>query len=207
MKTQRIGFGLTLFVLLARGSVAGSASPTDPEPGFHFVLSDETRQLRGRSEHVARQVVDTFREMQIETTWSTDRNDSRLDPSRSVIVVVVPDSSRDWKLGPGVLGAASRARLRSVYIFYPDIERALDLRPLSEPTILGSGWPIGRWQRAIARVIAHEIVHYFLPDRPHDASGLFMADLSGSRLARPRFDVTEETRIAFTEVLTSLDPP
>jgi hypothetical protein len=196
----------TVLVLLALGPLTCTVAAAGPEPSFHFVLTDEDQQLRGRSGRVAQQVVDIFREMQIRATWSSDPNDPGLDPARSVIVGVLSHSSRDRGMAPGALGAAlTKADSRSVFIFYPDIERALDLRPVRDPSILSGGWPIVRWQRAIARVIAHEILHYFLPGRPHDATGLFSEDLTGSRLTRPSLDVTEKTRIAFTAVLARFD--
>jgi hypothetical protein len=194
----------TLLALLALGAVAHAVEAAGPEPSFHFVLSDENQQLRGRPDRVARQVVDIFREMRVRATWSSDPNDPCVAPR--VVVVVLPTSSRDWGIARGAVGAVSRkVDPRSVFIFYPDIERALDLRPARDPSILGGGWPVVRWQRAIARVIAHEILHYFLPGRPHDATGMFSEDLSGSRLTRPSLDVIEDTRKALTAVLARLD--
>lgn len=195
------------FLVLLLSSLSHAGGVAEPEPSFHFVLSDENHQLRGRPGRVAQQVVDTFQEMRIRATWSSEPNDPHLDPTRSVIVVVLPNSSRDWDLAPGVAGAVLSTDSRSVFIFYPEIERAAGLRPVREPSILGGGWPVVRWQRAIARVIAHEILHYFLPNRPHDPTGLFMADLSGSRLNRPRLDLTEETRKALAAVLVHADNP
>jgi hypothetical protein len=195
-----LGFG----TIPARGAVA------EGEPGFHFVLCDGNHQLHGQAGRVADAVVEIFGEMGILATWSSDPADATRDASRKVNVVVLPHSSRDWKMQQGVLATVRWAEPSrgAVFIFYPDIERALDYAPGRYQSILRGGKPPApSWQKGIARVIAHEILHYFLPGRPHDAAGIFMSHVGGDFLMSPSFGLAEATRDALTEsLLGGADP-
>jgi hypothetical protein len=70
------------------------------------------------------------------------------------------------------------------------------------------GWrpPGRRVANGVARVIFHEVLHYFLPGRPHDPEGVFMDHVGGNVLAHSTFDVTAETRDALVATLARKDP-
>jgi hypothetical protein len=53
----------------------------------------------------------------------------------------------------------------------------------------------------VARVITHEIVHYFLPGRPHDETGIFMEHQRGDTLLSPKLEISTETRDALLKKL------
>ena len=165
---------------------------------FHLVLSDGNRQLLGRSNAVAEHVAGIFREMGVEMTWSFDASELGNLPPHTVHVIIRPHSSREWGLGAGALATVLREpdSRSSVFVFYPDLERALVRRPM-RPQSLRGGRPPGRaWLDAVSRVIAHEILHYFLPGRPHDATPLFREHVGGGELASATFTVSLETRDA-----------
>jgi hypothetical protein len=55
-----------------------------------------------------------------------------------------------------------------------------------------------------ARVITHEILHYFLPGRPHDEAGIFMEHQRGDSLLSPKLEVSPDTREALLTKLKEL---
>lgn len=189
--------------LLCLSSAQARGVAEDREPGFHFVLCDGNHQLYGQAGRITEAVVEIFREMGIHATSSAP-TESALAASQTVNVVVLPHSSRDWRMQEGVLatvrwGDQSQA---AVFIFYPDVEKALDYAPARYESILRGGEPPApSWQKGIACVIAHEILHYFLPGRPHDTAGIFMSHVDGSFLMSPSFRVADATREALVEKL------
>jgi hypothetical protein len=189
---------------LSVGVIPGRGATADREPGFHFLLCDGNHQLHGQAGRVADAVVEIFREMGIHATWSSDPTETTPVASRTVNVVILPHSSRDWKMERGVLATVRWAEESrgAVFIFYPDVERTLDYAPGRYQSILHGGKPPApSWQKGIARVIAHEILHYLLPGRPHDATGIFMSHVDGSFLMAPSFRVEDATRDALVESL------
>jgi hypothetical protein len=65
--------------------------------------------------------------------------------------------------------------------------------------------PGRRVVNGVARVVVHEVLHYFLPGRPHDPEGVFVDHVGGNLLARSSFAVSTETRDALAAIL-SADP-
>jgi hypothetical protein len=62
----------------------------------------------------------------------------------------------------------------------PSFERA---RPLKESMLLA---------RAVARVVAHEIIHAIIPERQHDPKGLMGHGLTRKQLTQPRLHLTSD---------------
>jgi hypothetical protein len=185
---------------VALGMVALTASSEregEGGPSFHLVLSDGHGQLQGQSEHVATEVVEIFREIGIDVTWSKDPS---LSPrTNTVTVAVLNHSSREWDIAAGAMAATlgrGSGSMGSIFLFYPDIVRAMDFRPARTSSIRDGRPPGVPWDVGIARVITHEILHYYLPDRPHDETGIFMAHQRGDLLLSPRLQISPETREA-----------
>ncbi|HSF15101.1 MAG TPA: hypothetical protein VLK65_06080 [Vicinamibacteria bacterium] len=178
-------------------------------PSFHFVLSDGSRQLLGLSEEVAERVAGIFADMEVDVSWSFDASELPSLPPRTVHVIVRPHSARDWGLSSGVLATVLREpdSRSSVFVFYPDLERALIRRPMRPQSLRGGRPPGEAWLDAVSGVITHEILHYFLPGRSHDRSGVFAEHVDGGELARSSFETSPETRDALIERLRpDLDP-
>lgn len=168
-------------------------------PSFHLVLSDGDFQLEGQTDRIAEKVARSFREMGVEVTWSFDPSDPSLPASNVVKVIVLPRSSEDWELGPGVLAATRRDpdEQASIVVFYKELERVLNVRqPRATHSIQGWRAPGRRIINGVARVVVHEILHYFLPGRPHDPEGVFMDHVGGNLLARSSFEISAGTRDA-----------
>ena len=174
-------------------------------PSFHLVLSDGNRQLLGRSDAVAEHVAGIFGKIGVEATWSFDASELGNLSTHTVHVIIRPHSSKDWGMGSDVLATVLREpdSRSSVFVFYPDVERTL-VRPPLRPQSLRGGRPPGRpWLDAVSRVIVHEILHYFLPGRPHDATGVFQEHVDGGQLTSSSFEVSSETREALLAVLSN----
>jgi len=175
--------------------------------GFHLVLADGHNQLQGQSKHVANAVVEIFGEMGIDVTWSSDPSVPTSSARPTVIVALLPHSSREWRLRDGAMATVAREGSDSpgsVFLFYPDVARAMAFRPARSSSIR-DGRPSGvSWHVGVARVVTHEILHYFLPGRPHDSAGIFMEHQRGDSLLSPKLEVTHDTPEALLAKLEGL---
>lgn len=167
--------------------------------GFHLVLADGHNQLQGQSKHVVKKVVEIFAEMGLDVTWSSDPSVPSSSARPTVIVAILAHSSRDRRLRDGAMAAVAREGSDSpgsVFLFYPDVARAMDFRPARSSSIR-DGRPSGvSWHVGVTRVVAHEILHYFLPGRSHDTTGIFMEHQRGDSLLSPKLEVSPDTREA-----------
>jgi hypothetical protein len=92
----------------------------------------------------------------------------------------------------------------SVFVFYPAVKQVLGA-PADTTSILGQ--PSGSiWTKGLARIILHEIVHFLLPGRPHDASGLFAQNLKAGELLGTKLELDSETRSALLGRLCTPGP-
>ncbi len=176
-------------------------------PSFHLVLSDGNDQLKGQSDRIAETIAKSFGKMEIDVTWSRDPSDPSLPAANVVHVIVLPRSSQEWHLSPGILAATRRDSNGKalIVVFYPEVERILNVRsPFAAQPIQGWRAPGRRVVNGVARVVVHEILHYFLPGRPHDTDGVFM-DHVGNVLAHSTFEMNAETRDALVATLVRED--
>jgi hypothetical protein len=84
-----------------------------------------------------------------------------------------------WNLGQGALGVAFRAPVRTarVYVFFPAVARVLGQDPKALKSFVRSH-SSARLNRALARVIVHEVFHAIAPSLPHADSGLTQSVLT-----------------------------
>jgi hypothetical protein len=153
----------------------------------------------GAGEARAREVVEIFQGMGVEVTWSSDPSKTPPESLDVVTVAILPHSSRDWRLREGAMAAVAREKpgsRGSVFLFYPDILRALDFQPARSSSIRDGRPPGVPWHVGIARVVVHEVLHYFLPERPHDTSGIFMEHHRADSLLSAKLEVAPATREA-----------
>lgn len=161
-------------------------------PRVKAILSDGHRLVPGGLAPVRVVVGYELRRLGVSLTWMKEQPESP-DVLR---VVFLPHSATDWGQGSGTLGAV---RLQgnspsSIYVFYPAVKKVLgepgDTTSILDPPT-GSIWRIG-----LARIILHEILHFLLPGRPHDASGLFARNLEARELLGPKLELEANTRSA-----------
>jgi hypothetical protein len=180
------------------------ADAAEDKARLHFILSDGHNQLRGQSKRVADEVIAIFRAMGIDAIWSSDPSASPV-ALPTVLISVVPHSARGWRIKKEAMAAVLGNGPDSpgtIFLFYPDI--ALNFQagrteaPRNAPQALVS------WHVAVARIITHEILHSFLPGRPHDPDGIFMESLRRETLMRRGLEVRSDTREAMVARLQEL---
>jgi hypothetical protein len=147
-----------------------------------------------------------FGRMDVELVWST--GDDPMPERKVIFVSILPHSPTDWGLSTKALGAVHRVEEGSspVFVFYPSIERMLGT-PSNTARIFDQTIPPAKWIRALARIIAHEILHVLLPEKPHDRSGIFASDLKRNTLFSRELQLEDETRAALANRLCARAAP
>jgi hypothetical protein len=184
--------------------VSFDADAAENKAALHFILSDGHNQLRGQSKRVADEVIAIFRAMGIDATWSSDPSaSSTMLPA--VLISVVPHSGRDWHLAKEAMAAVLGNGPDSpgtIFLFYPDI--ALNFRSGRTEAARNAPQALVSWHVAVARIITHEILHSFLPGRPHDTDGIFMESLRRETLMKRGLGVRSDTQEALVARLRAL---
>jgi hypothetical protein len=113
--------------------------------------------------------------------------------------VVLPGEDRRLGAGPGTMAAArgKRGETYSIFIFYSGV-----LRTLGHGERGRSPRQIAELSRALARIVAHELVHALAPERGHAESGLMSKTLTRAELLKEGIDLDgpslERARVALT---------
>jgi hypothetical protein len=91
-------------------------------------------------------------------------------------IVLMPRSAKSWALPGNAMGAIleRNARAGTVYVFLPVVERTMGL-PV-EDKMIHDGRKAHALARALAWVLAHEVVHAVDPDIPHGPEGSLMSE-------------------------------
>lgn len=191
---------LLLAVSTARADDGGR--PESPAaPRLLVVWHDAHGLYPGPHGGVAREVASLFAPLELEVHWRrAERYDPPLDERTMLLrIVLMPSdpSGAGWGLKEDVMGAVlpSNGRARSVYIFYKALVRGLKMK-LREGRI-----PDFRdrklLERALGRVVAHEMVHAVAPAVRHAERGLMGSGVTRSFLAQEDVVVSEPLRRAF----------
>jgi hypothetical protein len=116
------------------------------------------------------------------------------------IRVVLLDCTRLGTSPPRVMGQTSAARSASpaVWILVPNVRRVLDAAEGHAPQAVLA--------RALARVVAHEVLHVLAPDLGHASSGLMRSHLRGSDLAAPWIPLDGSFRRALLDAVRPRPP-
>ncbi|HXK09943.1 MAG TPA: hypothetical protein VMT70_09885 [Vicinamibacteria bacterium] len=156
------------------------AAPAAASPSLHLVWVDPSGAAAA-VEAVARgESVALFRKMGAPVTWRRGRANEMARPEE--VRVILLDRAAEREPGTPVLGATP-ARFEAdpfVWVHVPSVSAALGLPPRG--TSFGLDFPASRALGiALGRVIAHEIVHAFVPWVPH-GTGLMSPSLNRSQL-------------------------
>lgn len=197
-------FGLSLLVL-----DGASRDPIDAEtrnPRLSLTWSDPYRQIPWDSGRVFEEVQDLLLGMGVEVDWSTGKPIDHDTAVTKVWVLLRPNESEELGVAEHAMGAVlnPRGSRNTVFVFVPNV-----LRTLGHRNALGlSTSPKSRSQinRAVARVITHELIHTVLPGRAHDARGLFSAHLDRRLLLARKLEVDGRTVAALVLRLNHAQP-
>jgi len=151
---------------------------------LRLVWFDPEAALPGGFGAVSREVATLFRGLGVEVSWRMTRPGDKEEgmASDEVAVILLPSNPQGRAAAPGVMGAVQRSQEppRSAWVFVSEVRRALCL-----PNGICQ---LGYLPMAVARVVAHEVVHAIIPVEPHAKGGLMnhaldRADLVGRRPA------------------------
>ncbi len=180
----------------------GAASAADPPrlalgwyDGFH-VCSVMTKRIQST-------VVDIFASFGVRAYWEDEATVSEYGPEDVRVRVILVDAEpTDWKLRPTTLGVVIKTDdvPDTAYIFPRRSFRVLGYevpgaRECSTPRVMREV------SRAMARIIAHELIHVIAPDHPHAEDGLMFGHMDRRRLLQRRLEVDSE---CVREFLTKL---
>ena len=118
-----------------------------------------------------------------------------------VLLMRAPEAH--WRLRPDVLAAAPRAEgyQGTIYVFLEQVQRTLG--HIASLDVLRVSQQQRELVTALARIIAHEVVHVVAPDHPHATSGLMVAQLRRRSLVRRNARVDPACALAYREALAT----
>lgn len=124
--------------------------------------------------------------------------DVRLEPAEPedepgelrYLVRIMREPEVHWRLRDDVMAAAPRVEglEGTIFVFLEQVRSVLGHLASRDPS--EAPREHAELARALARILAHEMVHVVAPDHPHATSGLMVADLRRDKLLRrqPRID-------------------
>lgn len=163
--------------------LASAASLPEPAPRIDLALFDGVQLSEKMLSRVRREVDAVFAAVGVRMGW-LERPSGRqhTNPHPEIRVILLNSAPATWGLGERVMGAVLGQRLprATVYVFYPSVLRTLRRYrhhpgPRRGSSRLGSESP--NVATALARVLAHEVVHVLAPGRSHATSGLMQQRL------------------------------
>lgn len=161
----------------------------EPAPTLTLVWHDSARLLPTAALDLLGDEMETlFRENGLSVRFhpAGENEDLRRIPEPRVNAIVLPGEDRRFGLPRDAMAAAlgERGEKYSIFVFYPGVRRTLGHRE-------GSTSPrqLAELSRALARVVAHEVVHALAPERGHTESGLMSEKLTREELLAETIDL------------------
>jgi hypothetical protein len=180
-------------ILVAVSSPTTAADPPTPPADLLVVWSDPQRALPQKAYHaLVRETEALFRHWGVALVTVAEGVDA--GPGRRIRVVLL-DEARLGDGGPGVLGQTHSAptEFPAVWILVPNVRRTLDRAAAdAAPRFLA---------RALARVVAHELVHVLAPGLDHAPKGLMRSHLNALDLTLPSVVMDDAFRRALLEAV------
>jgi hypothetical protein len=162
---------------LAVGGVAAAPALAEPNSRIEAVWTDVVG-CASDPRDVAATVDNVLRPLRLDVRWREARPSDATGPEELRVIMVAPTK---WARESHVLGACiPTSPAPAIWVEYDNILETLGLLP--EPHGPGDR---DRLALALARVIAHELVHVVAPEYGHDQSGLLAPWLNENGLAGP----------------------
>ena len=184
-------------------------SPVWSGPRISLLWFDPRGSLPGGFETVRQEVARIFREIGVDVRWTLGGLGTVYGAADvpEVPVIVLADDPAPSRDGRHVMGLVIRSQepSRAVWVFLKNVRWTLghDLRKQRARTE-GEGQELAL---AVARVVAHEVVHAITPDEPHSRGGLMSHSLNRNYLLGRRLPVDAQCAAAFLTRLAALLPP
>jgi len=190
-----------LFLALAAVPVA-----PEPVPTLTLVWHDSARCFPAVGlERLGNEMEALFRDHGISVRFyaAAQNEDLQSIPEPRVNAVVLPGEER-FGAPPGAMAAAlgERGHKYGIFVFYPGVRRTLGYRD-------GDVSPrqVYELSRALARVVAHEVVHVLAPAGGHAASGLMTERLTRDLLLADRIELDEPSLALAVAAMRAFRPP
>lgn len=163
-------------------SLAFAPIAAEPAPTLTLVWHDSARLLPAVALDLLGAEMETlFRENGLSVRFHPARENENLRtiPEPRINAIVLPDEDRRFGLPRDAMAAAlgERGEKYSIFVFYPGVRRALGHRGSDV-----SPRQLAELSRALARVVAHEVVHALAPERGHTGAGLMAGKLTRGQL-------------------------
>lgn len=170
-------------------ALAFAPAAAEPAPTLTLVWLDSARLLPSVAVDLLGDEMETlFRENGLSVRFhaAEENEDLRTIPEPRVHAIVLPGEDRRFGLPKDAMAATlgERGEKHSIFIFYPRVRRALGHRDLGN-----SPRRVAELSRALARIVAHEVVHALAPERGHAESGLMSGKLTRQELLSKGIDL------------------
>jgi len=183
-------------------SIAFAALPSERSSPLTLVWHDSSRLFPSVGlSRLAEEMEELFRENGLLVRFHAAAEGENLQkiPEPRVNAIVLPEGDPRFGLASTALAAAhgQRGGKYSIFVSYSGVRRALGHR-----TSGTSPRQIMEMGRALARVVAHEVVHVLAPEGGHAESGLMSRNLTREALLADAIDLDERSldraRVALT---------
>ena len=211
--TTRAATAMAL-VMMSLSATAESEEPRSA-PRLTLVWADPYGLLRHGFEPMAQEVIRIFSDAGVEVEWQRRLGDGDPDPAR-VIINLTPSTPEAYGLSQHAMGVTpcpARPGLHPiVHIFFGNVLRTLKLDFVKRYTFKRPYTPTARetmfLAQALARVVAHELVHAVAPRAPHTKTGVMQPLLTRNDLREiHHLQLSDETRSALrTGLLGPVSP-
>lgn len=175
---------LSLAILLSPGiTLAAHQDEADGQSRHKLIMiwNDPYQLLQTGFERITEEVDSIFWNLGVDIEWN--KNPSMvLERSRGEILVLLrPEKPGSWMQGKNVMGVVSHDTPPVIRIFYANVTKTLSLEP-GPVRPDDSEERVFHMTRALARVLAHEIIHAIAPAHPHASHGLMNPRLTRAYL-------------------------
>jgi hypothetical protein len=188
-------------------------SPVWSGPRVSLLWFDPRESLPGGFETVRKEVARIFRDIGVDVRWTVGGLGTVYGAADvpEVPVILLPDEPAPSPDGQRIMGLVMKKQEpgRAVWVFLKSVRWTLghDLHqrtPRSDGDGKGEGHELAL---AVARVVAHEVVHAIAPDEPHARGGLMSHSLNRGTLLGQRIRIDARGAAAFLTRLAALLPP
>ena len=187
----------------------GAEAPARSGPRISLLWFDPQGTFPGGFEIVRQEVAGIFRDIGVDVRWTLGGLGTVYGGADvpEVPVILLPDDPMPSRDGQHIMGLVMKSQepSRAVWVFLKRVRWTLghDLRQRG-PRTEGEGRELAL---AVARVVAHEVVHAIAPDEPHSRGGLMSHSLGRGYLLGQRAPVDAQCAAAFLARLAALRPP
>lgn len=174
------------------------AGPLGARPRIGLVWSDPLRALPFPEARLGRAVASQLEPLGIEVAWRLAESGPA---SGDDITVVLLDHEPPGATHPAAMGVTRPGSIaRTLWLVLPNVRRTLGL---GRPASAASRDLDFQLARALARVVAHEVVHILAPAARHSRGGLMRASLGPAQLLAEDLPLDPAGRAALASALES----